>query len=63
MDVGREAKVMRQTPSQKKDPVLRDKTSRLESTWHLESPLGDRQEKILSEKSLKSVSLFPFGLY
>lgn len=50
MGVGREAKVIRQKPFQKRDPIYRDKTSRLESTWHLGSPLRDRQEKILSEK-------------
>lgn len=31
--------------------MYRNKATRWESTWHLESHLGDRQEKILSEKS------------
>lgn len=51
MEMGREARVVRQAPSRKRDQVGRHKTPRKEIAWHPEGHLGDRQEKALSLKS------------
>lgn len=47
MGVGRGGRVVRQKPSGKRDQVGRNKTTRKETAWHLESHLEDRQEKTL----------------
>lgn len=51
IEMGREARVVRQEPSRKRNQVDRRKTTRKETSWHPEGHLGDRQEKTLSLKS------------